>query len=142
MSSFTDKLTVTKYVGEKETHKFLFVKWTTRSDYWITERDFRYYVGCENSSDFIDVLKGTKTDFASIPRIFRGFIDCDGIHSQAAVLHDFLYTTHIRSRKDSDKIFLEAMSVLGVQKWKRLLMYYSVKIFGNSSWKQCGNTRK
>jgi hypothetical protein len=118
MSSFTAPLTVTKIDARL----------------WVTERAFRYYVGHENSADYIDVPEGTLTDFASVPRIFWSIIPPDGQYTQAAVLHDYLYRTHERSRKESDEIFLEAMKVLAVPSWKRQIMFWAVRLFGKMAW--------
>lgn len=134
MSSFTEKLTVTKIV-EKVDKKFLWLfPYKGNKDYWITARAFRYYVGAENSADFIDVPEGFKTDFASVPRPFWSILPPDGDYSQAAVLHDFLYTTKPRTRDAADKIFLEAMGVLGVDDWKRYIMFEAVHVFGQIAW--------
>lgn len=134
MSSFTDKLTCTK-VLERVPKKFLgFIPYTGKKDYWITARPFRYYVGSEGSDDFIDVPEGFKTDFASVPRPFWTILPPDGDYTQAAVLHDFLYTTKPRTRDASDKIFLEAMQVLEVDEWKAQIMFWAVHTFGQIAW--------
>ena len=122
MSNFTDKLNVTE-VG---------------TGIWMVERPFRYYVGSEDSNDFIDVPNGTITDFASVPRIFWTILPPYGEYTQAAVLHDYLYQTHLRSKKESDKIFLEAMGVLNVPSWKKYIMYEAVNLFGGIAWKTYG----
>jgi len=122
MSSFTEPLTVTKLA----------------SGTWITATPFRYYVGEEGSNDFIDVPVGTETDFASIPRPFWSILPPDGKYSQAAVLHDFLYSQrkiHKRSREECDNIFLEAMKVLNVNWWKRHAMHKAVRSFGWIPWR-------
>ena len=94
---------------------------------WEVAREFRYYVGVENSDEVIRVPLGFITDFASVPRFAWFIIPPDGKYTQAAVLHDFLVKTKQYSRDKTNKIFLEAMEVLGVPKWKRLLMYWSVQ---------------
>ncbi len=119
MSSFTDPLVV-----EKKNNK------------WRVARELVYYVGEEGSDDKIVVPKGFVTDFASVPRLFWAFIPPDGSYTAAAVVHDYLYHTQERSRKESDLIFLEAMEVLGVVWWKRKVMYRSVRMFGWIPWKK------
>mgnify|MGYP003393857503 CR=1 FL=1 len=114
MSTFTDPLTVTKIDAR----------------HWKVSRDFRYYVGQEDSSDCIDVPEGFVTDFASVPRPFWIIFPPDGQYTQAAVLHDFLYSEKKRKRAECDRIFLEAMTVLNVPPWKRWVMYLAVRIFG------------
>ncbi len=68
------------------------------------------------------------TDLASIPRIFRLFVPKNGRHRAAAVIHDYLCRSKEVSRKIADKIFLEAMVILKVPKWRRNLMYRVVRI--------------
>lgn len=92
--------------------------------------DFIYHVGNETSPDIIHVPVGFVTDFASTPFIFWAIFPKTGVYSKAAVLHDWLYQSKIRSRAMADLIFKEAMAVLGVPRWKRDLMYWGVRCFG------------
>ncbi len=118
MSSFTEDLVVKKIAGRM----------------WQVEREFEYHVGNKEGKVVITVPKGFQTDFASVPRLFWMIIPPDGKYTQAAVVHDFLYHKHLHSRYVSDRIFLEAMTVLEVPKWKRLVMYRAVRIFGGFVW--------
>ena len=113
MSSFTDKLTVTK-IGERT---------------WSVERTFTYFIGEESSNEFITIPKGFVTDFASIPRVFWVILPPDGEYTQAAVLHDYMCSTSMFPMKKIDKIFLEAMVVLKVPAWKRNTIYWAVRIW-------------
>ncbi|MBW1976145.1 MAG: DUF1353 domain-containing protein [Deltaproteobacteria bacterium] len=49
---------------------------------------------------------------------------------QAAVVHDYCYRTGCLSRKKCDQLFSEGMKVLGVPFWKRYVMYWVVRLFG------------
>ncbi len=83
------------------------------------------------------VPKGFVTDFASVPRIpFIFDLAGDTAHI-AAVVHDYLYQTHVDadSRRVADKVFLEAMGVSKITKWRALAMYLGVRFGGSSSWK-------
>jgi hypothetical protein len=74
---------------------------------------------------------GFITDFASIPRRLRGFIDDDASYLRdAAVIHDWLYTSKEVKRITADKILQEAMLELGSGKIKAYLVYYAVRAFG------------
>ena len=106
---------------------------------WETYRSFTYSVGGLDTGDHIIVPKGFQTDFASVPRVFWRILPPDGQYTQAAVLHDYLYNKQDRSRKECDDIFFEAMGVLKVDEWKRVLMYHAVRTFG---WLPWGNKRK
>lgn len=91
---------------------------------------FDYHVGSEASPDIITVPAGFSTDFASTPWGFWNFFPKSGRYSKAAVIHDYLYQSKIRSRLEADAIFLEAMGVLGVPSWQRNIMYWGVRCFG------------
>lgn len=80
------------------------------------------------------VPKGTETDCASIPRIFWVIIPPVGAYDGPAILHDWLYLTGVLSRKDADRLFLEAMIDCEVKEWTRTKMYYAVRIGGWKPW--------
>ena len=84
----------------------------------------------------VNVPYGFKTDFASIPRGLWNIFPPTGEYGKAAVIHDYLYCTHLFSRPVADLIFYEAMADLRVVWWKRWLMYYAVKFFGRWSYGQ------
>ncbi len=106
---------------------------------WTVWEDFAYYFD-DKDGPGITVPAGFMTDFASVPRIFWWLISPYGKHGKAAVLHDFLYymarngTGKPRTRKEADVVFLQAMKVLGVATWKRLAMYYAVRIGARRAW--------
>ena len=83
----------------------------------------------------VTVPKGAKTDFASIPRVFWPILPPVGRYSKAAVVHDYLYRNGLFTRKDCDLVFLHAMEELNVAKWKRVIMYRAVRLFGKSAYK-------
>ena len=82
----------------------------------------------------IKVERGFRTDFASIPRVFRVILSPYGRHTEAAVLHDWLYQTSGMhgefTRKQCDELFFEAMIACGVGKARALTMYSAVRAFG------------
>lgn len=76
----------------------------------------------------VEVPDRFKTDLSSIPRIFRLLIPKNGRHRAAAVVHDWLCRNADFGREITDKVFLEAMVLLEVPKWRRHLMYRAVRI--------------
>lgn len=89
---------------------------------------FEYYIGIKGANNIIEIPKGFICDGASIPKIFWSVVGNPlGKYAPAAVIHDFLYRYQIRSRKESDEIFYEAMQVLKVPFWKRWIMYHAVR---------------
>ena len=89
----------------------------------------------------ITVPVGFVTDFASIPRFARVIIPKLGKYTKAAVVHDFIYQAKsgkalFFDRRGVDHVFRDAMADLGVVKWKRMLMYWAVRIGGAFAWRK------
>jgi len=103
-------------------------------------KDFGYAVGSEDSDKVINVPFGFLTDFASVPRPLWWMYPKWGKYGNAAVIHDYLYWEQKYPRKESDSIFLEAMSVLEVNKITARILYLAVYLFGSLAWKS--NQRK
>jgi len=106
-------------------------------------RPFTYHIGTKYSKTTITVPRHFITDFASVPKCLWSIVPPYGKYTKAAVLHDYLYKYHgyvsgeqiiSYTRKECDDIFLEAMTVLGVGKIKRGIIYNAVRWFGGSHW--------
>ena len=81
----------------------------------------------------IIVPKDFFTDFASIRRIPIVFMLLADTAHEAAVIHDYLYKKNCIpevDRKTADRIFNEAMKASGIWYWRRKIMYYGVRSFG------------
>jgi len=132
---------------------------------FLVHEEFEYLVGAMSSCRKITVQKGFKTDLASIPSIARIVIPVHGKWTEAAVLHDKMYAyPYYRlcveqavlsqkinptapnpldqsivvsrlNRKECDDIFLEAMGVLGVSKWRKYAIYSGVRVGGWLAWR-------
>lgn len=96
---------------------------------------FEYHVGKFPSDDVIQVPAGFITDLASSPRIFWPILPPHGQYAKAAILHDWMYATAIGSKRYADDVFLEAMEVLGVARWRRTVMYWAARWFGKGNYK-------
>jgi hypothetical protein len=92
----------------------------------------------DKAGDRIEAPAGTRTDFASTPRCLWWLYSPTGRWGRAAVLHDFMYRTGLRSRAEADAIFLEGMRVLGVPWHRRMVLYLAVRLFGGGSWRGRG----
>ena len=114
MSSFTEPLLV-EYIDGKN---------------WKLIKEFSFYFYYKNKKITITVPTGFITDFASIPRIFWSLLPPTGKYGKAAVIHDYCYRKRLLPRKLADKVFLEAMKVLKVARWKIYIMYLAVRLFG------------
>jgi hypothetical protein len=62
-------------------------------DHWRVLRGFRYYIGEMGSREWVDIEAGELSDRASVPRLLHSLVPPDGVHGQAAVVHDKLCRT-------------------------------------------------
>ena len=112
-----------------------------------------YHVGSEDSDVVICVPAGFETDFASVPRLAQGLFPALGCWGRPAIIHDYLYQTRGEAswfddntgkrtylndgrftRLQADRIFLEAMEVVGVPAWRRTIMFRAVRLGGARGW--------
>lgn len=84
----------------------------------------------------VSVPAGFASDLASIPRIIRPLIGKLERHAPAAVLHDWLYRAQTVTRAKADRLFLDAMAVMGVGRLKRLAMFAAVRLSGAGIWRR------
>lgn len=75
------------------------------------------------------VMRNFRHDGAS-----KGFLRHFGRFTNAAILHDALYTAQITTRAEADRYFLEAMRVSKVLWGRRYLYYFAVRLFGWAAW--------
>lgn len=80
------------------------------------------------------VPAGFQTDLASVPRLPLVYLLCGDCAREAAVIHDWLYSTHETDRATADAILREASACTGVPWWRRWLMYWGVRLGGASHW--------
>jgi len=76
----------------------------------------------------IIVPAGFQTDLASIPRIFQTLVPKVDKHMLPAIVHDYLVRQPDFSRRLADRVFLEAMRLKEVNRVRRRLMYWAVRI--------------
>lgn len=97
-----------------------------------------YRVGAADSDQVICVPVGFETDFASIPFGVRNLFPPLGRWGRPAIIHDYLYATKGEAgrftRLQADRIFLEAMEVVGVPAWRRTVMFRAVRLGGGGGW--------
>jgi hypothetical protein len=101
---------------------------------WELLAEFEYHVGKYPSEHVIRVPVGTVTDLASVPRLLWVIFPPHGKYAKAAIVHDYLYAQAIGTKDEADRIFYEAMGVLGVPKWRRRAMYAAVRWFGRGAY--------
>lgn len=55
---------------------------------------------------------------------------CSGLPMEPSLLHDWLYTCGVVSRREADRLFREALWWYGVGVWRRWLMWGLVRLLG------------
>ncbi len=103
---------------------------------WQLLAPFEYHVGSYPSEEIITVPEGTITDLASVPRILWAIFPPHGRYAKAAIIHDYLYSNALGTKAWADRVFLEAMEVLSVPRWRRLVMYWGVRLFGKGKYRR------
>ena len=101
----------------------------------VVVEDYTRYI-----KDFpIVIPAGFRTDGASIPLVLRPFFERYGKNTEAAVVHDYLYSkfndTGI-NRELADKIFLFILKENGVSLRVRKMMYKAVRMCGEVFWEK------
>lgn len=108
-------------------------KWADADQWWLDgplvyQSDL---IGDEGKPVLVEVPDRFNTDLASIPRfppLLRTLFLKNGKHRPAAVVHDYLCRLGLEfPRRLADRIFLEAMKFVGVNRWKRYPMYWAVR---------------
>lgn len=107
-------------------------------------RAFAYGIDSEHDADRIHVPVGFCSDGNSVPAIFRILITPWGRYAQAAIVHDLLYATNAIERDAADKLFREAILVLGRDtetdrptvgcSLVAYLVYWAVRLGGQSAY--------
>jgi len=92
----------------------------------------------------ITVPSGFTTDFASIKVLHNAFLFIffalvSGYGNYAAVIHDYLYTTHsvnniAVTRKDADDALYKALRAEGVARWRAWLFWAGVRLGGRKAY--------
>lgn len=77
----------------------------------------------------LTVPAGFVTDFASTPRWLWWILPPTGEYMEDALVHDWLYSSRC-PRFLADAIFRALMERRGVSLWKRVVMFYCVRLFG------------
>lgn len=127
---------------EIQNHNPLILSPADNGKNWVLMKEYSYAIDHIGSNNTITVPAGFVTDFASIPRIFWTFLPPWGKYGKAAIVHDYLYQTGIRTRKVSDLIFLEIMENSCVNFITSRIIYASVRLFGGFFYnKPCENNQ-
>ena len=133
MSCFLNNLVIRVFTAEETAAR------CSNVQLYELAQDLKYQsdvLGC-----VVTVPEGYITDFASIPRIVWNILDPeDPIILYPSVVHDYLYSNGGKipegtfSRLQADKLIREGMDLSGSSKWKRFVVFNSVRAFGTKHW--------
>lgn len=97
---------------------------------------------CLSDGSHILIEKGFKWDLSSVPQIFWCILPPDGDWEIAALIHDYLYSRRLGSRKQADKEMLKwsmilhrTKSTISLRHTDNYIRYYGVRLFGYFAWK-------
>lgn len=83
---------------------------------------------------WVRVPKGFRTDFASVPRLPVVYWWLGGMADEAAIVHDWLYSSQIYSREVADAILKEAVIAMGYGDKAACAMWLAVRAAGGIAW--------
>ena len=103
---------------------------------WFLTKETTWRPNPEQQGKIVEVTVplGFVTDLASIPRIFYSVLPPHGSYAHAAIIHDYLYWTQTRSRREADLILKIAMEDLEVEPAIVSAIFHAVNIFGGAAW--------
>ena len=107
------------------------VMWDRKIQAWRVMDDIEVEVGGVTYTVPVDFI----TDLASVPRPLWSLFPPFGDHIVAAIVHDYLYSTHMVDKDVADRVFLSLMVIDGTRIWRAYIMYRAVDWFGSGSYK-------
>jgi hypothetical protein len=106
--------------------------------YWFLQSPLVYE---DSASNEIVVSRYFVTDFASIPRFLWLLLPKWDGYGMPSVVHDYLYWEQQgHNRYFADNVLLSAMKDQSVAKWKRVVIYRTLRLFGFFAWR--GNAKQ
>lgn len=97
-------------------------------DYWVVISELIW----DSPTEHIVVPRGFLTDLASVPKTFRNILDINGVARSPAVLHDWLYTSHLFDRGRCDDLLYGALVSRGMSKLEADIYWQGVRVGGES----------
>jgi len=122
-----------------ETHlDWLYGKWVLRDDWSLAVDD---------GNTFINIPAGFTFDLSSVPRPVWGILSNSDLGIDAPLTHDWLYQhggrppgtvppTRTFTRAEADYLFYALATIDGVPRWRRVIAYLAVRLFGFWAWQR------
>jgi len=102
--------------------------WKVLSDFYVTHPKF--------PNGFTTIPSGWVTDLASVPRIPLAWFLAGGKAPAAAVVHDWLYKSHLIPRADTDAVFYDLIRREDYSRGTAWLMWSAVRFAGRGAWRK------
>jgi hypothetical protein len=90
----------------------------------------------------IEIPAGFKTDLSSVPKCLWSIAPPFGDFLLAAIIHDYLYTNNIGTRKAADEEMMIWSERINSNHLDNIIRYYAVRAFGQSWWNRHTNQNK
>lgn len=103
-------------------------------DYFYITRDLHWYTLSGQDSPDVVVPAGFVSDLASIPDVFVRYLPRTGRYAYAAIVHDYLYWTQMKTKNEADKILEAAMKDSGVPAATVAVIMAGVGLGGKAAW--------
>ena len=97
---------------------------------WRLEEAITYIPKNKKYFKKITVPVGFVTDLLSAPRCTWGFLPPHDDYKVSAIIHDWLYAGNKVPKWYADEIFKECLKLQEINRFKRWLLFQSVKYFG------------
>lgn len=103
---------------------------------WIVWKDYRVAYKIDDDWTTLTIPEGFRTDFSSVPAALRSIISKIGPHSEASVVHDYLYVRwkdFYRRARSQDRLFADRVFRAGLEAANVSdagLMYRAVRLGG------------
>lgn len=110
--------------------------------YFILSKQFVLNFEWKGKAYKLRVSPGARTDGATFPKFVWSWLGSpfSGLHIWAVIVHDFLYK--VFPRLEADQIMKAICEESGFHKFKTMIVYYFVRIFGGKHWSSAQNRYK
>jgi hypothetical protein len=93
------------------------------------------------TGDSLVVPAGSISDFASIPGKLQSMVNKLGPYNLPAVVHDYLYSTQLCTRRQTDDIFFRMLRDVGTSGRTHRFIFIAVRNFGGGYWEKSARLR-
>lgn len=128
---------------DRDTDKDIVLRLEHNSNKFRLEESFNVWYEINGEKQTIIIGEGMETDLATIPPLLQVFLSpTDPTIAIPALIHDFLYMTHLTTKEEADVILFEKCLSFGMGFIRASLVYLAVRLFGTKAWNKYHNVRR